>query len=365
MPEQLFLQEFFSMYYQYPKYVSVAQKKAKAEKKLKALKKKNPGIHPIVIEGRTLAKTWWGKSWNKNLERYADYANRIGRGRSYVRHGAVLDLQIKPGQISAMVMGSGSSPYRVTITIKPVLKKHWRNIKNQCKGKMDSLKQLMAGKFPKTLEDVFTRKGEGLFPAPEEISLDCSCPDWAVMCKHVAAVLYGVGARLDQDPSLFFVLRKADVKDLVSETVKESKKELLTRSRKKSSRMIEENAGLSDLFGIDLDETDTHLPPNPSALPSKIRDSLKPAAGQKRGPHKITPKTKSKIAQPLDKSSRKITTAAGIETLFKRRTKKHTQVAEVIEKSDMDPQKVRNILFRLTNQGKLERVSRGIYRWVR
>ncbi len=346
------------MRYGYPKYVSVAEKKAKAERKLAALKKKNPGINPITIEGRSLAKTWWGKSWNKNLERYADYANRIGRGRSYVRHGAVLDLQINPGQINAMVMGSGSSPYRVTITIKPVLKNHWRNIRNQCKGKMDSLKQLMAGKFPKTLEDVFTRKGEGLFPAPKEISMDCSCPDRAVMCKHVAAVLYGAGARLDQNPSLLFVLRKADVKDLVSEAVKESKKELLTRSRKKSSRVIGDNSDLSNLFGIDLDETD-------SPLPSKIRDALKIPAGQKGSERKTATKTKSKNPQPIKKSLRKITNAAGIETLFKRRTKRHTKVAEVIEKSNMDPQKVRNILSRLTDKGKLERVSRGVYRWVR
>jgi uncharacterized Zn finger protein len=230
---------------------------------------------------------------------------------------------------------------------------------------MDSLKQLMAGKFPKTLEDLFTRKGEGLFPAPKEISLDCSCPDWAVMCKHVAAVLYGVGARLDQDPSLLFVLRKADVKDLVSETVRETKKELLTSSGKKSSRVIEENSDLSDLFGIDLDETNAPLPPTRSAPPSKSRDSRKISAGQKSLSQKNIAKNKSKNAQPLKKSSRKITDAAGIETLFKRRTKRHTRVAEVIEKSEMDPQKVRNILFRLTAKGKLERVSRGVYRWIR
>jgi uncharacterized Zn finger protein len=315
------------MYY-YPAYVSVAQKKARAERKRNALKKKNPGIQPVIIEGRTLAETWWGKSWNRNLEQYADYANRIGRGRSYVRHGAVLDLQITPGTITALVAGSAGPPYRVTITIEPIPQKKWRRIQDRCKGRMDSLKQLLAGQFPKTLEAVFTQKGEGLFPAPEEISLDCSCPDWAVMCKHVAAVLYGVGARLDQDPSLFFVLRKADVKDLVSETVNAGKKELLTRSRQKSSRIMEDQADLSGLFGIDLDK---------GAAPDV----------------------------PPENTSRKIKDAAGIETLFKRRTKRLTQVAEVIEKSDMDPQKVRNILFRLVQLGKLERVSRGIYRWSR
>ncbi|MFN2358032.1 MAG: SWIM zinc finger family protein, partial [Desulfotignum sp.] len=293
-----------------------------------------------------------------------------GRGRSYVRHGAVLDLQITPGTITAMVMGSRSSPYRVTITIEPIPKNHWRNIKAQCKGKMDSLKQLMAGQFPKTLEEVFTKKGQGLFPAPEEISLDCSCPDWAVMCKHVAAVLYGIGARLDHDPSLFFVLRKADVKDLVSETVKEGKKELLTRSRKKSSRMIGEDANLSELFGVDLgadavDESVTRpeWPKKTKAL-SKKTAAKKTVAKKEHAARDVTKRIPRK-PDTSGKPVRKINNAAGIETLLKRRTKRLTLVAEVIENSDMDPQKVRNILFRLTSQGKVERVSRGIYRWVR
>jgi uncharacterized Zn finger protein len=353
------------MYYNYPRYVSVAEKKATAKRKLIALKKKHPAISPIVIEGKTLARTWWGKSWNRNLERYADYANRIGRGRSYVRHGAVLDLQITPGTISAMVMGSHSSPYRVTITIKPVPKNHWRNIKTQCKGKMDSLKQLLAGEFPKTLEEVFTKKGQGLFPAPEEISLDCSCPDWAVMCKHVAAVMYGVGARLDDDPSLFFVLRKADVKDLVSETVKQGKKELLTRSKKKSSRMIEEHADLSELFGIDLGADAVVQTVTPSEWPKKTKAPVNQPVVEKEHAAGTVTKSDPLKPGPAGKPVRKINNAAGIETLLKRRTKRLTQVAEVIENSDMDPQKVRNILFRLTSSGKVERVSRGVYRWVR
>ena len=367
------------MYY-YPAYVSVAQKKARAERKRNALKKKNPGIQPVIIEGRTLARTWWGKSWNRNLEQYADYANRIDRGRSYVRHGAVLDLQITPGTITALVAGRAGAPYRVTITIQPIPEKQWRRIQDRCRGRMDSLKQLLAGRFPETLEAVFTRKGEGLFPAPEEISLDCSCPDWAVMCKHVAAVLYGVGARLDQDPSLFFVLRKADVKDLVSETVNAGKKELLTRSRQKSSRIMEDQADLSGLFGIDLDKAAA-----PDAPPAKPKQAKKKPAASTRPPKPMkkrkaaatSPAAKKQSATrtaakkgpqkkvPPENTSRKITDAAGIETLFKRRTKRLTQVDEVIEKSDMDHQKVRNILFRMVQLGKLERVSRGVYRWIR
>ncbi|NWH05070.1 SWIM zinc finger family protein [Desulfobacter latus] len=351
--------------YGYPKYVSVAAKRAKAEKKLKALRKKDPNIQPIIIEGKSLAKTWWGKAWNQNLEQYADYANRIGRGRSYVRHMAVLDLKIHPGKVTGLVSGSGSRPYKVTIEIDPIPKTHWEKIKTRCKGNMDSLKKLMTGKFPKDLETVFTEKGKGLFPSPKEIHLDCSCPDWAVMCKHVAAVLYGVGARLDQNPSLFFVLRKADVNDLISETVRESKKELLSRSKKKSSRIIEDDDGLSQLFGIDLGDEDQLDSSGGKKLPPALKQPAR-KPGRKK---KTTPETTAATGPPpknvSGKSSRKITDAAGIETLFKRRTKTPTSVAEVIEKSDMDPQKVRNTLFRLVNQGKLERVSRGIYRWVR
>ncbi|WP_020587898.1 SWIM zinc finger family protein [Desulfobacter curvatus] len=363
------------MYYGYPKYVSVAEKRAKAEKKLAALKKKNPGIQPVVIEGQALAKTWWGKAWNKNLERYADYANRIGRGRSYVRHGAVLDLQIQPGKVSGLVMGSTSTPYRVTVTIKPIPPKQWQHIKNECKGKMDSIKQLMAGKFPKALGDLFTQKGKGLFPSPKEIELDCSCPDWAVMCKHVAAVLYGIGARLDQDPGLFFVLRKAKVNDLVAETVKETKKDLLIRSGKKSSRIIDqESQNLSDMFGIDLDMVDQDgSPPLPPAKTKPAgKASAKPGksrVGKVKSGRPKAAKAKNKSSRPADTArktaSAKIKTAADIETLFKRRTKSHTTAAEVIEKSDMDPQKVRNILSGLLRKGKLERVSRGVYKWVR
>ncbi len=360
------------MRYGYPKYVSVAEKRAKAERKLKALKKKKPDIQPVVLEGQALAKTWWGKAWNKNLERYADYANRIGRGRSYVRHGAVLDLQIQPGKVSALVMGSAGAPYRVTITIKPIPPKQWQDIKNQCRGKMDSIKQLMAGKFPKALEEMFTQKGKGLFPSPKEIELDCSCPDWAVMCKHVAAVLYGIGARLDQDPGLFFMLRKAKVNDLVAETVQESKKDLLNRSGKKSSRIIDDKSrNLADMFGIDLDTDDLpSLPPGKTKPEGKAPGKPAKSRGRKTKPGRPkAARAKKKFSQPpvtpKGTHASKIRNAAGIETLFKRRTKRHTAVAEVIEKSDMDPQKVRNILYNLVKKGKIERVSRGVYKWVR
>ena len=239
-------------YSEFPEYVSVAEKRQKALKSIEKLKKKNPDICPVIIEGRKITKTWWGKSWNDNLESYSDYENRIGRGRSYVRHGAVLDLKITQGKISALVQGSVSKPYQVTISIQPLSNDIWQAITKNCVGKIDSLQELIVGKFPKTLSELFTAKGEGLFPASKEIALQCSCPDGANMCKHVAAVLYGVGARLDDDPTLFFVLRNVKVDDLISETISQKTETLLERSKAKSRRIIEDT-DISEMFGIEME----------------------------------------------------------------------------------------------------------------
>ncbi len=247
-------------YWGYPRYVSVAEKRAKAARKLKQLRKKNPAIQPIVLEGSAIAKTWWGKSWNLNLERYADYSNRIGRGRSYVRHGAVLDLQISAGQVNSLVQGSRAKPYSVTIKIKGITKAIWKTMKAACAGKLDSLPELLRGKFPKALGEVFTAQGRGLFPSPQEIDFDCSCPDWAYMCKHVAATLYGIGTRLDDNAGLFFKLRKVKIDDLIQQTLKDQSYKLLEKAEKMSSGKIAES-DLSGMFGIDMEETmDLDLP---------------------------------------------------------------------------------------------------------
>ncbi len=238
--------------YGYPRYVSVAEKRAKAQRKLEQLKKKRPDIRPVAIEGNTLARTWWGKAWNSNLGKYADYANRVGRGRSYVRHGAVLDLQISPGQVKALVQGSRGSPYTVTMQIKHISKSVWKEIRAACEGQLASLQELLEGRFPKSLTELFTAKGSGLFPSPKEIEFRCSCPDWAYMCKHVAAVLYGIGARLDEDPGLFFVLRKAKMDDLIVRAVRDRSARLLKQAQKKTSRVIDD-ADLGNVFGIELE----------------------------------------------------------------------------------------------------------------
>ncbi|MBZ0157189.1 MAG: SWIM zinc finger family protein [Alphaproteobacteria bacterium] len=237
----------------FPEYVPVARKREKAAQKLQELRKRGKDLQPVIIEGRNVARTWWGKAWNLNLERYADYGNRICRGRSYVRHGAVLDLRIEPGEIRALVQGSRAKPYTVSITIAALRQEVWQKMRTACEGMLESLQDLIEGRFPRALEELFMAKGSGLFPSPQEITFTCSCPDWAHMCKHVAAVLYGTGARLDADPKLFFILRKVAMDDLVRQAVAGTADRLLARASVKSTRIIEDS-DLSAVFGIELEE---------------------------------------------------------------------------------------------------------------
>lgn len=233
----------------YPEYVPVAQKKANAKNEIEKLKKKNPNISPVIIKNKKLATTWWGIAWNQNLEKYSEYESRIARGRNYVRSGYVLDLQINSGKITSLVQGSGPRPYKIEINIKPLLKQKWESISATCSNSVASMQELADGNFPKTLENIFTDKNNGLFPSPKEISFNCSCPDYALMCKHVAATLYGVGARVDEDPTLFFKLRDIDFNELLKKSIEVKMQNMLKNSSKKSKRVID-NADINNLFGV-------------------------------------------------------------------------------------------------------------------
>jgi len=237
----------------YPKYVSVAEKKARNEKKIKTLKKKNKAIQPILIKGRKIAKTWWGEAWNNNLEIYADYSNRLSRGRSYVRQGAIADLKIDKGKVNALVIGSARSPYNVEILVDALGEKKYKDLIEKIEGKLSSLDHLIKGKFPKALEELFTSSKSNLFPKANEIHFYCDCPDYATMCKHVVATLYGVGARLDEDPLLFFKLRNIDVDYLITSTIEKTSKQLIDQSENKSERVIDD-ADMMEIFDIDLQD---------------------------------------------------------------------------------------------------------------
>lgn len=218
-------------------YVPVAKRRAAAARAMT----KMGGASPVRIEGRTIASSFWGKSWCEAMESYGDYTNRLPRGRTYVRNGSVVDLKVNAGSVVARV--SGSQLYSTTITVKPLAPARWKSLVDAHAGQVASLVDLLQGKLPASLLRALADRSSGLFPGPKEISFACSCPDWADMCKHVAAVLYGVGARLDDDPGLFFTLRGVDVGDLVT--------------RSSSVSFLAEpgdlDGDLEDLFGIELD----------------------------------------------------------------------------------------------------------------
>jgi uncharacterized Zn finger protein len=236
-----------SWYFQWKPYVPVAVRRRQAMKKMDALRKKGVNVLPVEIKGRKIANTFWGEAWCKHLESYSDFENRLPRGRTYVRNGSVCHLAVSKGKIEAKV--SGSELYNLTIKIKTLPPKKWDALKRRCAGQIGSLVELLQGRLSDHVMEVVTDRQEGLFPQPGEISFDCSCPDWASMCKHIAATLYGVGARLDQKPDLLFTLRGVNHEDLIAADAAAAVS--TATSRGKSKRLA---AGkLAEVFGIDLD----------------------------------------------------------------------------------------------------------------
>jgi uncharacterized Zn finger protein len=259
-------------------YVSAAERRRNAERMIASLKKKGRVCEPVVIEGRAIARTFWGKQWCDHLEAYSDYANRLPRGRTYVRNGSVVDLQIAKGKISALV--AGSEVYQVDIDVHALEEKPWQAILKECAGKVASLVELLQGRLSDAVMEVVTRSGSGLFPVPKQISFRCSCPDSASMCKHVAAVLYGAGARFDRQPELLFLLRQVDPQELIRQAGS------VPVAETGRHRQLE-SADLSALFGIELDET-----PAAAAAPETAAPAARaPAAKAKPASRRKTAKT--------------------------------------------------------------------------
>jgi uncharacterized Zn finger protein len=275
----------------WPRYVPVAERKEKARKQEEKLRRKGDSLSPVVIAGRTIAATFWGKAWCQNLEHYGDYENRIPRGRAYVRNGSVLDLKIGTARVDALV--SGSHLYSVAIEIRPLKAQVWKEVKKACTGRIGSLLELLQGKLSREVMEIVTHPQTGLFPEPAEISFHCSCPDWASMCKHVAAVLYGIGARLDREPELLFRLRDVDHRELIAASDVAD----LAASPGMGDKMIAEE-DLAGIFGIEIDEGQATLSPAPETAKrrgrsAKIRTAAtEPAAPMRdRGPQSAAPGT--------------------------------------------------------------------------
>jgi uncharacterized Zn finger protein len=260
-------------------YVPVATRRAQAQKKLAQMKKKGQRVEPVTILGRKIAASFWGKSWCKNLERYSDYSNRLPRGRSYVRNGSVLHLGIEKGKVTALV--SGSTLYTVAIEIKPVPPRQWKSVCCDCTGSINSLVELLGGRFEKSVMDRVCREGDGLFPAPKEIELFCSCPDWADMCKHVAATLYGIGARLDDKPELLFVLRGVDANDLLAAAGENA---VLSKKTLHVGKTLDEN-DIADVFGIEM-AAPAAVPRRQAAKKNKLPSNRKKVPAARRSAEK-------------------------------------------------------------------------------
>jgi uncharacterized Zn finger protein len=250
----------------WPRSLTVAELREQAREALAGLGKRKRGT-PVVIAGNKIATSFWGKAWCSNLERYSDYASRLPRGRSYVRNGQVIDLQIAAGKVVAQV--SGSELYQTTIAITPVKAVQWKAICSDCAGSIDSVVELLQGRLAQGVMDRVCRQGDGLFPGPREIKLSCSCPDGARMCKHVAAVLYGVGARLDHEPHLLFVLRGVDQNELIAG----AGQGLVTDAAPAPANVLE-GGDMAALFGLEMadggsDEASASDVSRPSRRPKK------------------------------------------------------------------------------------------------
>jgi uncharacterized Zn finger protein len=265
-------------------YVPVAQKRAAAAREIAKRTKKGQTVCPVCIQGRTIASTFWGKAWCTNLEGYSDFSNRLPRGRSYVRNGSVVDLKIEKGLIKALV--SGSELYEIKISIAALPKANWLALKEQCAGKIGTLVELLQGKLSSAVMEMVTDRDQGLFPKPKEINLSCSCPDYAGMCKHIAATMYGIGNRLDSSPELLFVLRGVDHLELIEQAIP-------TATVGKSSAATIATDDLGALFDIEIGDApaaaeDTKVSEKPA--PKK---AVKKSGNAKKMPAKKTVKKKA------------------------------------------------------------------------
>jgi uncharacterized Zn finger protein len=310
-------------------YVPVAARRRKAEREMEKLRKKGAVLLPVKIEGRQIARTFWGKAWCDNLESYRDYENRLPRGRTYVRNGSVVDLQIAPREVTAIV--SGSKIYKVNVSIRDVGPARWKTLCVDCSGGIDSLVELLQGRFSKGVMERLCRQDTGLFPRPSEIRFTCSCSDYASMCKHIAAVLYGVGARLDESPELLFRLRAVDETELLSDLGSALPD---TRTMRDTAQTLVGD-DLAALFGLDMEEAAaTSAGPRKKTRKSVVENlavaaapaveatanAVMPApekkAGSERG-HRPTAKTstKARSAQAAQKNTMIPTRSAAKKTV--------------------------------------------------
>jgi len=321
-------------YYGWRPYVSVAQRRATAAREMQKLRKKGKKIEPVEVEGRKIARTFWGEAWCNHLEKFSDYANRLPRGRTYVRNGSVCHLAISKGKIEAIV--SGSELYNIDIRITPLSANRWKKVRKQCAGQIGSMLELLQGSLSNQVMGIVTDRNEGLFPKPSEVKFSCDCPDWAGMCKHIAAVLYGIGTRLDHQPELLFLLRNVDQEELITAEL-----ELQTATSGKGKRRRLANQDLSDVFGVEIEESPAPGSKKRSAAKKVVKKraavktkrkgtirTVKRAAARSR--EKAVTKTSTAVRKKAVSKKEFIPTAAAVVRLRKRFGMNQSQFARLL-----------------------------------
>ncbi len=234
------------MVHWYPKYVPVGVRRARAALEMHELRARGVKVQPVELRDRNIARSFWGQRWCEHLESFSDYANRLPRGGTYVRNGSVCHLAIEAGVVDALV--AGRELYRVVVRISRLKGPTWKAIKTACAGQIGSVLELLQGRLSDRVMDIVTDRDAGLFPKPGEIELACDCPDSATMCNHAAAVLYGVGSRLDDSPELLFRLRGADAVELIATDM------ALPRGAPPADTLADGDLG--SIIGIELDAAD-------------------------------------------------------------------------------------------------------------
>ncbi|MHB8974191.1 MAG: SWIM zinc finger family protein [Pirellulaceae bacterium] len=301
-------------------YVPVAQRRRQAEKKMDALRKKGVNIQPVTIDGRTIARSFWGEAWCEHLESFSDFENRLPRGRSYVRNGSVCHMAVAKGKIEAKV--AGSELYTVEVSIKTLPRQKWTALKRRCSGQIGSLLELLQGKLSDHVMEVVTDPKEGMFPLPGEMSFACSCPDWANMCKHVAAVLYGIGARLDTKPELLFTLRGVNHEELIDANAEQAV--AAATSGGKSKRLAADE--IDAVFGIELDTDNENMDAASRTAPSGKRQG-------KTVPKSVRAKQVSgqSVGKKTAKTSRKVKQVSAVKTVKKAATIKSVKKSAAVK----------------------------------
>lgn len=308
---------------------------------------------------RRFGMTWWGRRWISALEALgAIYQNRLPRGRTYARRGAVVDLQLGPGRVTARVQGRRRRPYRVTIRIPVFEEASWRAVTEALAGRVGHAAALLEGRMPEEVDEVLEGCGVSLFPRPGELETSCSCPDWANPCKHVAAVHYVLAETFDKDPFLLPALRGREREVLLAGL-------RAARAGAQASVVVEEPErgpipiealGARELLDARGDLEAVALRPAPPAGPLSLR-TLGPPPGVPAPVRSRLEEAATRAGETAWRLLRGVEEGEGVLSLLAERGSVSSR--EVAEALGMRIDEARALLRRHVEAGRVRRTGRG------